>query len=306
MKRKVLQYTELKITLISSFAVRAHKTATNLKGCDVLSRVSCRTKRTNPIWFCMWFGDTQFAIFPWWYHIFVSGRTKRTDLVWFCIWFGDTKYLYRSLPRQFGRPHCGNGQWPRVTRKTAGTAAVHRVCNVPSGILKPFDSPCSFMAAKNIGACRVKLHTAFFFWHGEIPSPSRRSSICFELSASLSLLRFFFFSKWTMSKKKQNDWNNASLQLFSFVLNLIYHQSREIEKLQQRQRSYQFSLAISTELKYPKGHQTHYCELWMWLCFCPSSMTRVLYSRDNQFAPVKVSKQVGRLPSVIHVTCTTC
>ena len=29
---------------------------------DVSSRISCRTKRTNPIWFCIWFGDTKFAI----------------------------------------------------------------------------------------------------------------------------------------------------------------------------------------------------------------------------------------------------
>ena len=34
------------------------------QGCDVSSRVSGRTKRTNPIWICIWFGDTKFAIFP--------------------------------------------------------------------------------------------------------------------------------------------------------------------------------------------------------------------------------------------------
>ena len=34
------------------------------QGCDISSRVSCRTKRTNPIWICIWFGDTKFAIFP--------------------------------------------------------------------------------------------------------------------------------------------------------------------------------------------------------------------------------------------------
>ena len=28
----------------------------------------------------------------------VSARTKRTNLIWFCIWFGDTKSLYRSQP----------------------------------------------------------------------------------------------------------------------------------------------------------------------------------------------------------------
>ena len=28
----------------------------------------------------------------------VSGRTKRTNPIWFCIWFGDTKSLYRSQP----------------------------------------------------------------------------------------------------------------------------------------------------------------------------------------------------------------
>ena len=32
--------------------------------CDVSSHLSGRTKRTNPIWICIWFGDTQFAIFP--------------------------------------------------------------------------------------------------------------------------------------------------------------------------------------------------------------------------------------------------
>ena len=60
--------------------------------------VSGRTKRTNPIWIGIWFGDTKFAIFPQWYHIFVSVRTKRINLIWFCIWFGDPKYLYRSQP----------------------------------------------------------------------------------------------------------------------------------------------------------------------------------------------------------------
>ena len=28
----------------------------------------------------------------------VSGRTKRTNLIWFCIWFRDQKYLYQSQP----------------------------------------------------------------------------------------------------------------------------------------------------------------------------------------------------------------
>ena len=68
------------------------------QGCDVSSRISGQTKRTNPIWICIWFGDTKFAIFPEWYRIFVSVRTKRTNLIWFFIWFGDPKYLYRSQP----------------------------------------------------------------------------------------------------------------------------------------------------------------------------------------------------------------
>ena len=37
---------------------------TDLQVCDILSRVSDRTKRTNPIWSCIWFGNTKFAIFP--------------------------------------------------------------------------------------------------------------------------------------------------------------------------------------------------------------------------------------------------
>ena len=68
------------------------------QGCDVLSHVSGRTKRTNPIWICIWFGHTSFAIFPYWYCIFVSVRTQRTNLIWFCIWFGDPKHLHRSQP----------------------------------------------------------------------------------------------------------------------------------------------------------------------------------------------------------------
>ena len=35
-----------------------------MQGCDVSSRVSGQTKRTNLIWICIWFGDTTFAIFP--------------------------------------------------------------------------------------------------------------------------------------------------------------------------------------------------------------------------------------------------
>ena len=35
-----------------------------IQGCDVSSCVSGRTKRINPIWICIWFGDTKFAIFP--------------------------------------------------------------------------------------------------------------------------------------------------------------------------------------------------------------------------------------------------
>ena len=34
------------------------------QGCDVSSHVSGRTKRTNPIWICIWLRDTKFAIFP--------------------------------------------------------------------------------------------------------------------------------------------------------------------------------------------------------------------------------------------------
>ena len=68
------------------------------QGCDVSSRVSGRSKRTNPIWICIWFGETKFAIFPQWYHIFVLDRTKRTNLIWFCIWFGEPKQLYWSQP----------------------------------------------------------------------------------------------------------------------------------------------------------------------------------------------------------------
>ena len=71
---------------------------TYVQGCDALSHVSGRTKRTNPIWICIWFGYTKFAFSPKWYHIFVSVRTKRTNLIWFCIWFGDPKYLFRSQP----------------------------------------------------------------------------------------------------------------------------------------------------------------------------------------------------------------
>ena len=71
---------------------------TLLQGCDVSSRVSGQTKRTNLIWICIWFGDTTFAIFPSWYRIFVLARTKRTNLIWFCIWFGDTESLYQSQP----------------------------------------------------------------------------------------------------------------------------------------------------------------------------------------------------------------
>ena len=56
-----------------------------IQGCNVSSRVSGRTKRANPIWICICFGDTKFAIFPLWY------RTSRTNLIWFCIWFGDPK-----------------------------------------------------------------------------------------------------------------------------------------------------------------------------------------------------------------------
>ena len=52
----------------------------DIQGCDISSRESCRTKRTNPIGICIWFGYTKFAIFPWWYCIFVSGRTKRFTL----------------------------------------------------------------------------------------------------------------------------------------------------------------------------------------------------------------------------------
>ena len=33
------------------------------QGCDVWSHVSGLTKRTNPIWICIWFGDTKFTIF---------------------------------------------------------------------------------------------------------------------------------------------------------------------------------------------------------------------------------------------------
>ena len=34
------------------------------QGWDVSSQVSCWTKRTNPIWFCIWFDDTKFWHFP--------------------------------------------------------------------------------------------------------------------------------------------------------------------------------------------------------------------------------------------------
>ena len=34
-----------------------------LQGWDVSSHVSVRTKRTNTIWICIWFGNTKFAIF---------------------------------------------------------------------------------------------------------------------------------------------------------------------------------------------------------------------------------------------------
>ena len=40
----------------------------------------------------------------------VSVRTKRTNLIWFCIWFRDPKYLYRSQPclfhMRYGSPLC--------------------------------------------------------------------------------------------------------------------------------------------------------------------------------------------------------
>ena len=38
--------------------------ATIMQGCDLSSHVLVRTKRTNPIWICIWFGDTKFATFP--------------------------------------------------------------------------------------------------------------------------------------------------------------------------------------------------------------------------------------------------
>ena len=53
----------------------------NYQGCDVSSRVSCRIKRTNLIWICIWFRDTKFAIFPYWHCILVWVRTKRTNLL---------------------------------------------------------------------------------------------------------------------------------------------------------------------------------------------------------------------------------
>ena len=33
------------------------------------------------------------------------GQTKRTNLIWFCIWFGDTTYLYWSQPCKLAT-HC--------------------------------------------------------------------------------------------------------------------------------------------------------------------------------------------------------
>ena len=50
--------------LYSQINVLSPMKHTEAQGCDVLSRVSGRTKRTNPIWICIWFGNTKFAIFP--------------------------------------------------------------------------------------------------------------------------------------------------------------------------------------------------------------------------------------------------